>query len=97
MHYKPFFISFSLYPEMTNETTILKTITEKYPKYETSIMVLFLVNESFREICEDYVMCLNSIKKIKSKQSEQQKNLKEFLSTQVELENDLINILKKKS
>lgn len=69
---------------------------EKFPDLATLIEMEFMKSESFREICEDYVICLNSIRKMESSDPEKKAEyLQEFREALYELEKEMISFVKK--
>ena len=79
---------------MTVENNILHTVVEKFPDHAQEIKSLFTESDVFREICEDYVLCFNSIRKIESTSIKRDEYLKEFKIALEELENELLSSLK---
>jgi len=77
-----------------DENCVVSVVMKKFPDLAPEIKKLFGTSESFREICEDYVLCLNSIRKIESADPRKDENLKEFKETLKELEEELMAILK---
>jgi hypothetical protein len=45
---------------------ILETITSAFPQHRNDIIALYSESQSFIEICEDYVLCLETIQKLES-------------------------------
>jgi hypothetical protein len=43
---------------------ILETITNEFPQHERTLIALFNNSISFIEVCEDYVQCMEAIKKL---------------------------------
>ena len=74
---------------MTDENQVLKDVIKKFPDQHRIIGKLFHENEVFREICEDYALCLYSIKRMQSKESKKDENLNEFTSALNEIEKEL--------
>jgi len=79
---------------MVVENFILHAVLEKFPDLDQEIKSLFSQCEEFREICEDYVLCLNSIKKIESEDVKKDEYLIEFKTALEELELELLSNLK---
>jgi uncharacterized protein YdcH (DUF465 family) len=51
---------------MDREKEILEIIVSEFPHLHEEISILYDESSSFIEICEDYVLCLNAIKKAKN-------------------------------
>lgn len=68
---------------MTTADHTLDTMVTEFPRFQTRLTELYYNSESFLEVCEDYVICLEAIKKMQAKKS---------LSKNEELE-DLRNII----
>jgi len=79
---------------MAVENNILHAVLEKFPDHAQEIKSLFIQCEEFREICEDYILCLNSVKKIESEDVKKDEYLKEFKTALEELELELLSNLK---
>lgn len=68
---------------------------ERFPDQADQIEKLFSGCEGFREICEDYVICLNAIRKIESTNPvKKQEFLKDFEDALNGLEEELLLELK---
>jgi hypothetical protein len=68
----------------------------KFPGLAVQIKKLYKGCEEFREICEDYVLCLNAIKKIESTNpAKREEFLNEFGEALEALEDELLSELKK--
>jgi uncharacterized protein YdcH (DUF465 family) len=77
---------------MASENKILETILEEFPHLNERITELFDVSSSFIEICEDYVLCLNYIKKAESmKEMVGDDELFELRSAFFELKEELLS------
>ena len=63
---------------MQSDLDILNTICNKFPEMDETLTILFQKDENFREVCEDYVLCLSSIGKIIITNKKNDKILKEF-------------------
>ena len=71
----------------------LINMIDRFPAYRTKIQDLYLVNEDFRSLGEDYYLCREQLRQIKSQNPSD--NLKEIECQQVclELETELIKFL----
>lgn len=80
---------------MSPKKNILHAIFEKYPALKQEIEMLFFKEEGFRDFCEDYILCMNSIKKIESKYPDSDIYLKEFKAALEDLEGEFHSYLKR--
>lgn len=78
---------------MAVEYNILNQISEKFPGQAQEIAKKYSENERFREVCEDYVLCLSSIRKIKSINTRDKVYLEEYKSALTELKCELLSYL----
>lgn len=78
---------------MQTEQDILNTILDKFPERVNALHKLFLKDENFREICEDYVFCLDSIGKILITNERKDKILKEYENALQDLELEMLEYL----
>jgi len=77
---------------MKNEIHILNLVVSEFPQKKKEITALYFQSTSFLEICEDYVMCKNSIKKIEANdKSANDKNLNELKIAFSELKEELLS------
>ena len=77
---------------MKNETYILDLVVSEFPKKKKEITALYFKSTSFLEICEDYVMCKNSIKKIEGNdKSANDKNLNDLKLAFSDLKEELLS------
>jgi len=79
---------------MRTDRDILNTILDKFPEKANILNKLFQKDEDFREICEDYVLCLNSIGKIIITNKRKDRILIEYKNTLIELEIEMLDYLK---
>jgi hypothetical protein len=78
---------------MLSEQDILKMVINKFPEQANRLTELFYKDENFREICEDYVLCIRSMDKIISTTSMTNRILKEYKKALKELENEMLMYL----
>ncbi len=52
------------YPMMTGIDNILHAVVLEFPQFENNITAMYSENNGFMEICEDYVICQEAIKKL---------------------------------
>jgi uncharacterized protein YdcH (DUF465 family) len=77
---------------MKNEIYILNLVVSEFPQKKKEITALYSQSTSFLEICEDYVMCKNSIKKIEANdKSANDKNLNDLKLAFSELKEELLS------
>jgi len=63
-----------------------------FPSLENKIHILFLRNESFREVCIEHILCTSKILDIK-KASGDDSGLNEYEDLQRDLENEILKFL----
>lgn len=49
---------------MTGFDTILHAVVLEFPQFESKITALYSQSNGFMEVCEDYLICLDAIKKL---------------------------------
>jgi len=77
---------------MKNETYILNLVVSEFPQKKKEITALYFQSTSFLEICEDYVMCKNSIKKIEANDTgANNKNLNDLKLAFSDLKEELLS------
>jgi hypothetical protein len=81
---------------MQPQNEVVRAVIRRFPDHTQDIISLFVENESFREICEDFVMCLNAIKKMGKSPEERNRMLEDYQSALVELEGELLEHLHSK-
>jgi uncharacterized protein YdcH (DUF465 family) len=71
---------------------ILETITSAFPQHRNTIIALYNESQSFLEVCEDYVLCLESIQKLETdnKLNKGQK-INDLKSAKIDLEEELLS------
>jgi uncharacterized protein YdcH (DUF465 family) len=80
---------------MKNEIHILNLVVTEFPQKKKEITALYFQSTSFLEICEDYVMCKNSIKKIEANgKSANDKNLNDLKIAFSDLKEELLSRIK---
>jgi len=76
---------------MTSEKKVLKSIIQEFPSLSSEIAELFTESTSFIEACEDYVLCLNSIKKMAALEDPvHQQEIEKLIQIQSELKEELL-------
>lgn len=78
--------------KMENETEILEQVLSEFPNKKKEISTLYLQSSSFIEICEDYVVCRNSIQQLEVEEdSINNKNLHHLKLALAELKEELLS------
>jgi hypothetical protein len=78
---------------MEAQNTVLHAVIQRFPNQTQEIIRLFVEDDSFREICEDYVICANALKKMGKSPAERNHMLEDYQSTLGELEGELLELL----
>lgn len=73
----------------------LSLIKEMFPDQKEYIGKLYLQNEHFRSVCEDYFTCVKYLKKFKKEFSEKVESIDEFENARKMLENELSEYINK--
>ena len=77
---------------MKSDKDILNTIISEFPHQRKEISILYFQSSSFIEICEDYFLCLNSIKKIEAiEKSANNKKLNDLKLALIQLKEELLS------
>jgi uncharacterized protein YdcH (DUF465 family) len=77
---------------MASEEETLKAIVQEFPHLKYKISELFDVSSTFIELCEDYVLCLTTIKKAESmKEKVTEEDLTELRTVLLELKEELLS------
>ena len=70
----------------------LHIITSEFPQYKNNITRLFYESTNFIEICEDYVICLESLRNLEAKKGiAYEKDITEFKLVIAELKEELLS------
>ena len=76
---------------MTREKKVLISIIQEFPLLSGEITELFTESTSFIETCEDYMLCLNSIKKMAALEDPvHQQEIEKLKLMQSELKEELL-------
>ena len=78
----------------TNTANLLNTIVLEFPENKNEITMLYENSVDFIEICEDYMVCMNSIHELKK--MEKRTNLKKLNDLKVvslELREELLSMI----
>ena len=77
------------------EDEILEIILSEFPLLNNEIAELYHESSSFLEICEDYALCLNSIKNFEtSKDRPMEKELAELKSALSDLKEEILSMIR---
>lgn len=79
---------------MTNSDRILDRIVLEFPENKREITTLFNKNIDFIEVCEDYIVCMNSIHELKKMGNiADEKNINELGAVSIELREELLSMI----
>lgn len=67
--------------------------TEKFEKFMESIIVLYLTDDEFKAICDDYCISKMNIDKYKKKTEEDSQSKSDYESLSAELEDEIIKFI----
>ena len=67
----------------------LRVVKQKFPEQGDRIEQLFEVDEDFRTLCYDYLLCMRQLLEIKKEFTEKQHSMKEYKHIREELEKEL--------
>ena len=77
---------------MTGLDTILDAVVIEFPQFENKITALYSQNNGFMEVCEDYVLCQNAIKKLElMNDPKKEKEIKDLKQALTELREELLS------
>ena len=77
---------------MSGADNVLETIVWEFPEYKKKITELYNESSNFIEICEDYVLCQESIKKLEiMNPTSKEKEIIELKSVRTELREELLS------
>lgn len=74
----------------------MHTVIQRFPNQTQEIIRLFVEDDGFRETCEDYVICLNALKKMGKSPAQKNHMLEDYQSAFRELEGELLQHLHSK-
>ena len=76
----------------TKEEDIIRRILSEFPELASEISDRYYKSSSFLEVCEDYIICLKSIDKLKSKKGKGIKEeLNELNALLIELKEEILS------
>jgi len=78
---------------MQTDQDVLNTVINRFPEKANSMTKLFYKNENFKEVCEDYVLCLHSMTKIIVTNKIHSRIIKEYRAALNELEMELLTYI----
>ncbi|HYK44134.1 MAG TPA: hypothetical protein VEV83_03135 [Parafilimonas sp.] len=67
----------------------LRAVKQKFPEQGDRIEQLYEVDEDFRALCADYVLCMRQLVEIEKEFSEKEHSMKEYKNIRRELEKEL--------
>jgi hypothetical protein len=70
---------------------------EKFSKYMQSIIILYLADDEFKTICDDYCISKMNIEKYGKKSEEDIQCKSDYEALSVELEEEILRFIKKNS
>lgn len=74
---------------MGDNLELLKTVISQFPESDEEIQRLYLTSDSFREICQDLVLCLRSIDKMEDKKKKETEYQEEYKQLSDDLRREL--------
>ena len=78
---------------MQVDPDILNEVIKKFPERVTVLTKLFHQDENFREVCEDYFLCNEAIKKIIITSTQKKEILKDYQTALQDLEWEILRYL----
>lgn len=78
---------------MKHEDQLLDLIKTKFPRQNFRIEQLYGESEDFRNLCRDYLTCLNTMNRFRESVEQGGKTVKEYENILTELEKELYDFL----
>ncbi len=79
---------------MTNSDNLLDRIVLEFPENKREITSLFNKSIDFIEVCEDYIVCLNSIHELKKTANlKDEKRMNDLQTVSIELKEELLSMI----
>ena len=79
---------------MTNSDKLLDRIVLEFPENKREITTLFNKNIDFIEVCEDYIVCMDSIHELKKMGNiADEKRVNELEEVSIELREELLSMI----
>ena len=75
--------------QMESLNAQLRAVKQKFPEQGDRIEQLYEVDEDFRTLCSDYVLCIRHLEEFKKEASETQHSIEEYQDIRKELEREL--------
>jgi len=71
----------------------LTTIKQKFPQQSDRIEELYRLDEGFRTLCSDYLLCMMELQKFHKEADEKKLTVKEYKNIQADLEDELFHFI----
>jgi len=71
----------------------IHSIAQLFPDFEDRIEFMFLHNESFRELCTDYIFCASKILDLKRELHQHRAEIEEYEGLQQQLEQEMLDLI----
>ena len=71
----------------------VNSIVKSFPDHEKKIQQLFLYDETFRDLCADYIMCAGRAKELKADLKKNHEKIEEYEDLQNNLEEEILNFI----
>ena len=79
---------------MTNADNLLDRIVLEFPENKREITTLYNKSLDFIEICEDYMVCMNSIQDLKKMEKlTNEKKMDDLKAVSIELREELLSMI----
>ena len=78
---------------MKSVRNFLEAIKQKFPRQDIRIDQLYEEDKDFRDLCADYVACMESLKRFKQVTDEKKQSVKDYETALKDLETDLYNFI----
>ena len=71
----------------------LYTIMKKFPEQSERIEELYFINEDFRSLCSDYLLCIKQLHKFNEEAGEKKLAIEEYMNVRVVVEDELFHFI----
>jgi hypothetical protein len=71
----------------------MRLVMERFPNVRDEAQRLFIRDEAFRELCEEYEVCSRAAERLDSSQLEEQPLRREYAALRLRLEGELLRYL----
>jgi hypothetical protein len=79
---------------ITKGDDLLDKIVLEFPEYRREIATLFNKSIDFIEVCEDYMVCMNSISQLqKTPHLKDKKRMNDLVAASIELREELLSMI----